>query len=104
MGCAISRNASSIEGKRPRARRRGSVGHCGEPLFASGLPTTHCGEGEAVTDTVVGPRRNYSWTGDTAFTNPLDPVDTVFGIVSPFEVDPKETFRTHANRLKNAGL
>jgi triacylglycerol lipase len=117
-----------------------------DPLCASRLPTTYCGEGEAVSDTVVGPRRNYSWTGNTAFTNPLDPVDTVFGllgllydepndglvkvcgshfgtvirddyrmnhldevnllfgIVSPFEVDPKETFRTHANRLKNAGL
>ncbi|MBW2274450.1 MAG: hypothetical protein JRG96_14355 [Deltaproteobacteria bacterium] len=117
-----------------------------DPLFSSGLPASYCGAGEAVTQTSAGPRSNYSWSGSSPVTNPMDLVDPIFGllgllydepndglveacgshfgtvirddyimnhldevnllfgIVSPFEVDPKETFRTHANRLKNEGL
>lgn len=36
--------------------------------------------------------------------NHLDLVNMMFGLVSWFEVDPKSVFRTHANRLKKAGL
>ncbi len=36
--------------------------------------------------------------------NHLDEVNLMFGLVSPFEVNPKTIYRIHANRLKNAGL
>jgi len=36
--------------------------------------------------------------------NHLDEVNQVFGLVSIIESSPKSIFRTHANRLKNAGL
>jgi len=41
---------------------------------------------------------------DNYFQNHLDEVNQVLGLVSIFETNPKELFRTHANRLKNAGL
>jgi triacylglycerol lipase len=36
--------------------------------------------------------------------NHLDEVNQVAGLVSIFETNPVTVFRTHANRLKNAGL
>lgn len=36
--------------------------------------------------------------------NHLDEVNQLFGLVSIFETNPVSVFRTHANRLKNAGL
>lgn len=36
--------------------------------------------------------------------NHLDEVNQLFGITAIFSTDPKSVFRTHANRLKNAGL
>ncbi len=36
--------------------------------------------------------------------NHLDEVNQILGITALFETDPKSVFRTHANRLKNAGL
>jgi len=36
--------------------------------------------------------------------NHIDEVNLLFGLVSPFEVNPKTLFRQHANRLKNLGL
>ena len=41
---------------------------------------------------------------DNYFYNHLDEVNQVIGLVSIFESNPKEVFRAHANRLKNAGL
>jgi len=117
-----------------------------DPVFGKGMPTTYCGEGEAVSSTPAGPRRNYSWTGNDPVTNLFDPLDYAFaisrflydeandglvevcgshfgdvlrdnykmnhldevnqmlGLVALFETNPKSVFRTHANRLKNAGL
>jgi triacylglycerol lipase len=41
---------------------------------------------------------------DNYFQNHLDEVNQILGLVSIFETNPKSLFRTHANRLKNAGL
>lgn len=41
---------------------------------------------------------------DDYFMNHVDEVNLLFGLVSPFEVNPKTLFRAHANRLKNLGL
>jgi triacylglycerol lipase len=41
---------------------------------------------------------------DNYFHNHLDEVNQILGLVSIFESNPKTVFRTHANRLKNAGL
>ena len=41
---------------------------------------------------------------DNYFYNHLDEVNQVIGLVSIFESNPREVFRTQANRLKNAGL
>ena len=41
---------------------------------------------------------------DNYFQNHLDEVNLMFGLVSPFTVNPRTLFRIHANRLKNAGL
>jgi triacylglycerol lipase len=41
---------------------------------------------------------------DNYFQNHLDEVNQVLGLVSIFESNPKILFRSHANRLKNAGL
>lgn len=117
-----------------------------DPVFGKGMPASYCGEGEAVSSTPAGPRRNYSWTGDDPVTNLFDPIDYAFaltalladeandglvevcsahfgdvlrdnyrmnhldevnqmlGLTAFFETNPKSVFRTHANRLKNAGL
>ncbi len=117
-----------------------------DPIFGKGMPSTYCGEGEAVSNTSAGPRRNYSWTGNDPVTNLFDPFDYAFaltgllfdetndglvevcsahfgdvlrdnyrmnhldevnqmlGITALFETNPKSVYRTHANRLKNAGL
>ena len=53
-----------------------------DPVFGQGMPTTSCGEGEAVSQTPAGPRRNYSWTGDDPYTNAFDPLDPLFAIAS----------------------
>ncbi len=44
----------------------------------AGLPAQWCGEGPAVADGV----RFYSWTGDRALTNILDPSDALLGMTS----------------------
>lgn len=41
---------------------------------------------------------------DNYFQNHLDEVNQILGLVSIFETNPREVFRAHANRLKNAGL
>ena len=41
---------------------------------------------------------------DNYYQNHLDEVNLLFGLVSPFTTKPKSVFRSHANRLKNAGL
>jgi triacylglycerol lipase len=41
---------------------------------------------------------------DNYFHNHLDEVNQILGLVSIFESNPTTVFRTHANRLKNAGL
>jgi triacylglycerol lipase len=41
---------------------------------------------------------------DNYFMNHLDEVNQLLGLVSIFESNPKTVFRTHANRLKYAGL
>jgi triacylglycerol lipase len=41
---------------------------------------------------------------DDYFMNHLDEVNQILGLVSLFESNPKTVFRSHANRLKNAGL
>lgn len=61
-----------------------------DPVFGTGMPASHCGEGEAVTNTPAGPRRNYSWTGDDPTTNILDPLDPLFGIVSWLLDEPND--------------
>jgi triacylglycerol lipase len=53
-----------------------------DPVFGKGMPASYCGEGEAVSDTPAGPRRNYSWTGDDPTTNMLDILDPLFFISS----------------------
>lgn len=41
---------------------------------------------------------------DSYRMNHLDEVNQLFGLVSIFETNPVSVFRSHANRLKNAGL
>jgi triacylglycerol lipase len=41
---------------------------------------------------------------DSFSMNHLDEVNQLFGLVSIFETNPVSVFRTHANRLRNAGL
>jgi triacylglycerol lipase len=53
-----------------------------DPVFGKGMPATPCGEGEAVSQTPAGPRRNYSWTGNDPYTNAFDPLDPLFAIAS----------------------
>ena len=38
------------------------------------------------------------------FMNHLDVVNQVLGLTSIFDVNPVSIYRTHANRLRNAGL
>lgn len=109
-----------------------------------GIPATACGEGDYSYNGV----NYYSWAGEKASTNLLDPSDLLtvttslffpkgerndglvgacashlgmvvrddfymnhldevnqtFGLRSLLDTDPVEVFRTHANRLKTAGL
>ncbi len=44
----------------------------------NGLPTTSCGEGAYTANGI----RNYSWSGTSAVTNILDPLDAFFGLMS----------------------
>ncbi|PTQ90361.1 lipase family alpha/beta hydrolase [Agitococcus lubricus] len=44
----------------------------------NGVPTTACGEGAYTTNGI----KNYSWSGTSAVTNVLDPLDTFFGVMS----------------------
>lgn len=46
--------------------------------FPAGVPTTHCGHGDAEVDGV----RYYSWSGNKAFTNFRDPGDYVLAITA----------------------
>jgi triacylglycerol lipase len=46
--------------------------------FPEGIPVTACGEG-AYTGNGI---RNYSWSGTGVLTNPLDPLDVMFGLTS----------------------
>lgn len=41
---------------------------------------------------------------DDYFHNHIDEVNLLFGLVSPFEVNPKSVFRAHAHRLKDLNL
>jgi triacylglycerol lipase len=41
---------------------------------------------------------------DSYSMNHLDEVNQLFGLTSIFETSPVAVFRSHANRLKNAGL
>jgi triacylglycerol lipase len=74
-------------------------------LFDPGLALTSLFYSEA-NDGLVG--RCSSHLGDVLrdnyFMNHLDEVNQILGLVSIFETNPKSVFRTHANRLKNAGL
>lgn len=53
-----------------------------DPVFGQGMPSSACGEGEAVSQTPAGPRRNYSWTGNDPTTNAFDPLDLAFFLTS----------------------
>lgn len=46
--------------------------------FPEGIPVTACGEGAYTANGV----RNYSWSGTGVLTNPLDPLDVMFGLTS----------------------
>lgn len=46
--------------------------------FPEGIPVTACGEGAYTANGI----RNYSWSGTGVLTNPLDPLDVMFGLTS----------------------
>lgn len=46
--------------------------------FPAGIPTTACGEGAYTANGI----KNYSWSGVGVLTNPLDPLDAMFGLTS----------------------
>ncbi|MDO8267080.1 MAG: triacylglycerol lipase [Moraxellaceae bacterium] len=46
--------------------------------FPAGIPATACGEGAYTANGI----RNYSWSGTGVLTNPLDPLDAMFGLTS----------------------
>ena len=46
--------------------------------FPEGIPVTTCGEGAYTANGI----RNYSWSGTGVLTNPLDPLDVMFGLTS----------------------
>src|SRR3546814_18431036 len=52
--------------------------------FPAGMPTTSCGQGQAVTQTSAGPIRHYSWSGDAPFTKVYDPSDPALVALSLF--------------------
>jgi triacylglycerol lipase len=70
---------------------------------AMGLTSLFYGEAN---DGLVGRCSSHlgSVIRDNYFQNHLDEVNQVLGLVSIFESNPTTVFRTHANRLKNAGL
>jgi triacylglycerol lipase len=70
---------------------------------AMGLTSLFYGESN---DGLVGRCSSHlgSVIRDNYFYNHLDEVNQVLGLVSIFESNPKSVFRSHANRLKNAGL
>jgi triacylglycerol lipase len=57
-------------------------------------------------DGLVGRCSNHFGTvlRDNYSMNHLDEVNQLLGLVDIFETNPKSVYRTHANRLKNAGL
>ncbi len=75
----------------PRPRSVNSVGwdRC------DAVERAHAGQCSAHMGDVI--RDNY-------FHNHLDEVNQLFGLVPLFETNPKSRYRTHANRLKRAGL
>lgn len=58
--------------------------------FPAGMPTTPCGQGQAVTQTSAGQIRNYSWSGDAPFTNAFDPGDPALVALSLFYDEPND--------------
>ncbi len=47
--------------------------------YPEGVPTTYCGQGEALASNGV---HYFSWTGSSAITNLLDPTDIPIGVLS----------------------
>jgi triacylglycerol lipase len=70
---------------------------------AMGLTSLFYGEAN---DGLVGRCSSHLGTviRDNYFHNHLDEVNQILGLVSIFESNPTSVFRSHANRLKNAGL
>ena len=70
---------------------------------AMGLTSLFYGESN---DGLVGRCSSHlgSVIRDNYFHNHLDEVNQILGLVSIFESNPKSVFRSHANRLKKAGL
>jgi triacylglycerol lipase len=58
--------------------------------YPAGMPTTPCGQGQAVTQTAAGPIRNYSWSGSSPFTNMYDPGDPALVALSLFYDEPND--------------
>jgi triacylglycerol lipase len=58
--------------------------------YPAGMPTTACGQGQAVTQTSAGPIRNYSWSGNSPFTNMYDPGDPAMVALSLFYDEPND--------------
>lgn len=58
--------------------------------FPAGMPTTPCGQGQAVTQSSAGPIRNYSWSGNAPFTNVYDPGDPALVALSLFYDEPND--------------
>lgn len=58
--------------------------------YPTGMPTTPCGQGPAVTQTPSGPIRNYSWSGNSPFTNMYDPGDPALVALSLFYDEPND--------------
>ncbi|WP_081865846.1 esterase/lipase family protein [Chondromyces apiculatus] len=71
--------------------------------YALGLTSTFYGEAD---DGLVGKCSSHLGTvlRDDYNMNHLDEVNQLVGITALFSTDPKSVFRTHANRLKSAGL
>lgn len=58
--------------------------------YPAGMPTTPCGQGQPVTQTPSGPIRNYSWSGNSPFTNIYDPGDPAMVALSLFYDEPND--------------
>ncbi len=83
-------NPNDIEAALEQFSPQAIAGFNADPVFGQGMPTSYCGEGEAVSQTPAGPRRNYSWTGDDPYTNVLDPLDPLFAIASLLFDEPND--------------